>query len=93
MKKIIIMMFILFLPICLFFTGCSEYDTTERKQIEMGKQNDVSMFICIEKSDGFSIVYHRDTKVMYVVSTGLYNIGNFVLLVNKDGTPMIYEGE
>lgn len=93
MKKIIIIIFILVLPVCLLFTGCSEYETTQSKKLEMGKQNDVSMFICIEKSERFSVVYHRDTKVMYVISTGKDNAGNFVLLVNQDGTPMIYEGD
>ncbi len=54
-----------------------------------------SMFIAIEKNtpNAFWVVYHRDTKVMYVTSTGGYNAGNFVLLVNPDGSPMIWNGD
>lgn len=61
--------------------------------VEEPKQT--SMFIAIEKnsSNGFWVVYHRDTKVMYVVSAGGYNTGNFTVLVNPDGSPMIWEGD
>ena len=54
-----------------------------------------SMFIAIEKnsSNGFWVVCHRDTKVMYVVSAGGYNAGNFTVLVNPDGSPMIWDGD
>lgn len=38
----------------------------------------------------YIIVYHTQTKVMYVVSDEYRNKGNFTLLVNPDGTPMIY---
>lgn len=37
------------------------------------------------------IVYDKDTGVMYAVSRGPYNQGTFVMLVNADGTPKIYE--
>ena len=39
------------------------------------------------------IVYMNKTKVMYAISDGHRNRGTFTLLVNPDGTPMIYEGE
>ena len=54
-----------------------------------------SMFVSIENNSlyGFWVVYHRDTKVMYVVSDGVYNAGNFTLLVNPDGSPMLWEGD
>jgi len=52
-------------------------------------------FITIETSlnPSYDIVYHKDTKVMYAVSHGHNNAGNFTLLVNPDGTPMLYEAE
>ena len=37
----------------------------------------------------YKIVYHKDTKVMYVV--GHYS--DFTVMLNADGTPMIWEGE
>ena len=52
-----------------------------------------SSFITVEYARGYNIVYHKDTKVMYTYSTSSYNYGNFYLLVNPDGTPMIWEGE
>ena len=36
---------------------------------------------------------HLQAKVMYTISGGLKNCGNFTLLVNPDGTPMLWEGE
>ena len=52
-----------------------------------------SMFVKIEKASGWLVVYHRDTKVMYVVSNGGYNVGDFTVLLNPDGTPMLYSGD
>lgn len=52
-----------------------------------------SMFVKIEKTSGWLVVYHRDTKVMYVVSNGGYNVGDFTVLLNPDGTPMLYSGD
>lgn len=52
-----------------------------------------SMFITVERARNWNIVYHNKTKVMYVVSNSAYNYGNFVLLVDADGKPMLYKGE
>ena len=49
-----------------------------------------SMFKCVEYSDYWLVVYHIQTKVMYAVSRGSDNRGDFTLLVNSDGTPMIW---
>lgn len=57
--------------------------------------NNDSMFIRCEgypSSKSYYVVYHKDTKVMYAVSTGKHNHGNFTLLINSDGTPMLWEG-
>ena len=52
-----------------------------------------SMFVYIQECDSYDVVYQKDTKVMYAISSGTYNHGTFTLLVNADGSPMIYEGE
>ena len=52
-----------------------------------------SMFVKIENVGVWLVVYHRDTKVMYVVSNGGYNAGDFTVLLNPDGTPMLYSGD
>ena len=45
-----------------------------------------SRFINIEKSFSWSVVYDRETKVMYTVS----NHGIFTLLVDQNGDPILY---
>lgn len=69
-------------------SGCSS-NPTESKVVE----EEPSMFVVVESSGIWRVVYHRETKVMYAVSDGYYNKGAFTLLVNPDGTPMLYEGE
>lgn len=56
-----------------------------------GSYNNV--FERVGYGNSYDIVYHKQTKVMYVVSEGEYNRGSFTLLVNSDGTPMIYKTE
>lgn len=51
-----------------------------------------SMFVQIERTKEWCVVYHKETKVMYVVSDGDYNHGTFTLLVDANGNPMIYGG-
>lgn len=87
MKKFLIM--ILFI---LLLTGCSKRTEITDSQ----DSQEANMFICIQESDlnqYYDVVYHKDTKVMYAVSHGGYNSGNFTLLVNPDGTPMLYEAD
>ena len=81
MKKLLIASLLLVL---LVFASCTA--TVEKSEIKQ----EASMFVQIEKANVWEVVYHRETKVMYTVSRGMYNSGNFTLLVNPDGTPMIY---
>ena len=57
-----------------------------------------SMFVEVERAGCWRVVYHKKTKVMYSVSNGGssslgYDRGSgvFTLLVNADGSPMLYE--
>lgn len=90
MKKI----FCLIMIVCiLIFTGCDDHKATITSVQEQNKDN-TSMFILIESADYcYDVVYHKDTKVMYAISRGTYNRGTFTLLVNPDGSPMIYKEE
>lgn len=65
------------------FVACSDVDTEKEKS--------PSMFVVVEDMHSWQVVYHRETKVMYAVSDRIYNYGTFTLLVNPDGTPMLYE--
>lgn len=87
MKKTwIIVITILIVGILMFsITACANVET------ESKHNTNTSMFILVEVTGGWEVVYHRDTKVMYVVSNGRYNQGTFTLLVNADGTPMLWE--
>lgn len=85
-KKIIALVISLGLLITL--VGC-DYDTIQAESCHYGN----SMFVVIERAGEWNIVYHNKTKVMYVVSNGAYNCGNFTLLVDADGKPMLYKGE
>ena len=81
MKKFFVMIIFMFL-----LTGCGEITETQ----------DENMFVTIQEYDydrPYDIVYHRNTKVMYVVSHGTYSRGIFTVIVNPDGTPMLYEAE
>jgi hypothetical protein len=81
MKKIVALMIVV---LVVALTGCSEVEE---------KISDKSEFVIVEGTSSWYIVYHKKTKVMYAVSQGAYNGGTFTLLVNPDGTPMLWEGE
>lgn len=71
----------------LLLSGCGE------RVVESVNDNnkDTSMFVEIEQTGVWKVVYHKETKVMYVVSWGAYNGGTFTLLVDADGKPMLWE--
>lgn len=86
MKKIFVVLVTLMLGVTI--AGCSP------NPVETTYVDDVpSRFVIIEKSGSWSVVADQETKVMYAVSTGSYNLGNFTMLVDSDGTPLLYEGE
>ena len=66
------------------FAGCVK---TVQSEADM---DEPSMFVSLEVAGVWQVVYHRETKVMYAVSRGGYNTGTFTVLLNPDGTPMIY---
>lgn len=85
MKKFVVIFMTIALCACLF-VGCGGSPSFDENVSQS------SFFVIVEDGYGYRVVYHRDTKVMYTYSTASYNYGNFCLLVNPDGTPMIWEG-
>lgn len=83
MKKLLILLSISL--VCL--VGCAGCNTYEHPSSDYNG----STFATLEVHGGYYVVYNKQTKVMYVVSNGAYNEGTFTLLVNADGTPMVYE--
>ena len=78
------------LIICLMlFSGCTSASAEVLPSAGYPVGN---TFTIIDSTSDWDVVYCNKTKVMYTVSKGSYNRGNFTLLVNPDGTPMIWEG-
>ena len=73
--------------ICLY--GCAKVN----EQSVEATQSEDYFFTVVESYINYKIVYCTETKVMYVESWGNENHGTFTLLVNEDGTPMIYKGD
>ena len=74
--------------ICTVLVGCDDntaYAATENEPY----------FIVVYEDylNHYKVVYDKETKVMYTLSDGQYNRGNFAMLVNADGTPKLYKGE
>ena len=68
--------------------GCS----SSKVQKVGAEDKPMSMFVEVETTSNWKVLYHRDTKVMYVMSYGSYNIGTFTLLVDANGAPLVYGG-
>ena len=80
MKKILIL-----LLLAILLSGCEAIDKADA---ELASSD---MFVTV--SYGIAplyhyVVYQKNTKVMYTVSKD----GEFTLLVNEDGKPLIYKG-
>lgn len=84
-SKIALILLVIFL---FGLVGCESATT-----IEETNKDESSMFVLVEKTGGWYVVYHKDTKVMYAISNGYYNGGTFTMLMNADGTPQVWEGE
>lgn len=89
----------LILTICIImtvlFAACSSITVEPANAVSAidTRENYNNVFERVGYGSNYDIVYHKQTKVMYVVSEEYYNRGNFTLLVNPDGTPMIYKAE
>ena len=90
MKKLVAILMAIALCACLF-AGCGGSHVNRSSDYN---EDQASMFVSVEYvSENWRVVYHKDTKVMYVVSGGSYNRGTFTVMLNPDGTPLLWEGE
>lgn len=67
--------------------GCAKVENAEPKEEKV-----ISRFVQVEMASTWRIVADKETGVMYAVSCGVYNNGTFTLLVDADGSPLIYKG-
>lgn len=89
MKKI----FALLLVVGILLTGCTTHivdeEYTTASTDACNKQS--SMFVIVERTPYWYIVYDRDTKCMYAVGNGQDR--DFTPLTNADGTPKLWNKE
>ena len=89
MKKIVCIATVILITIILVACCTTSTNTSEA--------SGASMFVEVESYEHWKVVYHKKTKVMYSVSnSGVGKKGGdgvFTLLVNPDGSPMLYEEE
>lgn len=69
-------------------TGCAH----TKVESEMTNEKP-SIFVLVERTYGYDVVYDRETKVMYAVSNLSHGSGHFTLLVNRDGSPKLWKGD
>lgn len=88
MKKKIALIVLLAIAAALL-VGCT-HAKIEKSEDHVPEKK-TSMFIEVEDTGYFIVVYDKKTKVMYAVSDSPYNNGNFTMLCNADGTPRLWE--
>lgn len=77
--------------ICFGMIGCSPNHSVEGLYSDSKEKTESSMFVAVEYNNlGGVVCYQKDTKVMYWVSRGTSNYGYLTMLVNPDGSPMVY---
>jgi hypothetical protein len=83
MKRLIVI--VLVTVMLLSLSACATKRTRETIKGE------TSRMVYVEEASDYCIVYDKYTKVMYAVSKGGYNRGNFTLLVDANGNPLLHE--
>lgn len=94
MKKILIC--VMLTAMLFSFCGCDDVAMQQSVKVDNetgGHKSNSSMFVVVEKADEWWVVYHKETKVMYIMSYGMQNSGTFTLLVDADGSPMLWSEE
>lgn len=82
MKRLITI--VLMAVMMLSLSACSTKQTSEVVKGE------TSRMVYVEETSRYCIVYDKYTKVMYAVSNSGHNYGNFTLLVDANGNPLLY---
>lgn len=87
MKKLAVAAMLLAAALAL--TGC---ENTVPEGVDAPRMSE-SPFATVYRGFCYKVLFDRETKVMYTMSNGSYNAGNFTMLRNADGTPRLWEGE
>lgn len=84
-KKLVLVVALVLLMVIM--TGCAHTKVESKLATETP-----SIFVLVERTYGYDVVYDRETRVMYAVSNVSSGTGYFTLLVNKDGSPKLWKG-
>ena len=89
MIKRIICLLLAILVISTLFVGCGGVSATPVEE----QYAETDVFVIVEKGNNrgyyYTVVYHKQTKVMYILSND--NIAT--VMVDAEGNPVTYEGE
>lgn len=95
MKKIAIIL-ILSLCICLCLSGCAEYADAWQKGVDKAnanaaqkEKNNSAFEVVFRDNDRFSVVHDTLTDVLYLHDDTV-NSGGLTVLLDTDGTPLLY---
>ena len=80
----------IFIVVVMMFALSACNNSTVQSEKDMSEESS-SMFVLVEQTNSWKIVYHKDTKVMYAVSFGYYNYGTFTVLLDENGDPMTWD--
>lgn len=92
MKKNFII-FVMLTALMFSLVGCGGTKQLTEEDFTEASKSEYSMFIKLESTGIYDVVYHKTTRVMYAISRGGYNQGTFTVLLNADGSPMIHESK
>lgn len=74
--------------------GCNGLNYAEvGKSYDTQNENINSMFVEVENTLEWKVVYDKETKVMYSVATDGVGTGQFTMLVDEVGKPKLWDGE
>ena len=90
-KKILCL--VIAIMLMLACVGCGDIKKMETDASTKYTPASTSMFVLVEEDIMYySIVYHKETKVMYAISNGGSNLGTFTVMLDADGKPLLREG-
>lgn len=73
-------------------SGCGSIKVQSISGFQASDKESISRFLILENTDAYYVLVDRETKVMHVMSNGVYNTGIFTALLDASGKPLLYEG-
>lgn len=93
MKKKVLALIFSVVVLSSVLMGCSTGIASADKTYDTENKNIKSMFVEVEKTNSWRIVYDKETKVMYAVAKYGSGSGQFTLLVDENGNPKLWDGK